>query len=135
QGGQHVYRRQDTLAVKVTGKDDLALGDIAGQVGDGVGLVILRHGEDGDHGDGTLVAQLPAGTLIHGGKVGVEVTGIAAAAGDFLPGGGDLTEGFRVVGDIRQDNQHVHALFKGQIFRSGQGHTGGRNTLNSGVVG
>ena len=37
QGGQHVHRRDNALAVELPGEDDLSLGDIARQVGDGVG--------------------------------------------------------------------------------------------------
>ena len=63
---------------------DLSLGDIAGQIGDGVGLVVLGHGEDGDEGDGAALAQLPPRPLIEGGQVGVEVAGVAPAAGHLL---------------------------------------------------
>ena len=56
-------------------------------------------------------------------------------AGDLLLGGRDLTKGLGVVGDIRQDDQHVHALFKGQVLGSGQSHTGRGDTLHGGVVG
>ena len=70
-----------------------------------------------------------------GRQVGIHIAGIAAAAGDFLPGGGDLTQRVGVVGDIRQDDQHVHPLFKGQVFRCRQRHTGRRDTLDGRVVG
>ena len=135
QTGQHVDGGLNVFAVQVTGQDDLSLGDIARQVGDGVGLVVLRHGQNGDHGHGTGAAQLAARPLIHGGKVRIQVAGIAAAAGDLLPGGGYLPQRLGVVGDIRQDHQHVHSLFKGQILGGGEGHTGRGDTFHGRVVG
>ena len=134
QGGQHVHRGHDALAVQLAAQDDLALGDVAGQVGDGVGLVVLGHGQDRDHGDGALVPDAAACALVHGGKVGVHVAGVAAAAGDFLLGGGDLTQSLGVVGDVGQDDQHVHVLLKGQVLGGGQGHARGGDTFDSRVV-
>ena len=55
QTGEHVHGGHQTLAVQVTAEDDLALGDVAGQIGDGVGLVVFGHGQNGDHGDGALL--------------------------------------------------------------------------------
>ena len=135
EGWQHVHRGMDSLAVELTAQDDLTLGDIARQVRNGVGLVVLWHGEDGDEGDGAGVAQTAAGPLVESGKVCVEVAGEAAAARDFLLGGGDLTQRLGVVRDIGHDDQNVHALLKGQVLRGGQGHTGGADTLDGRVVG
>ena len=67
-------------------------------------------------------------------KVGVQVAGVAAAAGDFLLCGGDLTQGFGVVGDVGQDDQDVHALVECQVFRSGQRHTRGGDTFHGRIV-
>ena len=100
-----------------------------------MGLVILRHGEDGDHGDGSFLAHLAAGTLVHGSQVGVQVAGVAAAAGDFLLSRRNLTQSLGVVGNVGENDQHVHVLLKGQILRGGQGHTGGGDTLDGRVVG
>ena len=135
QGGEHVHGRHIALAVHLAGEDDLTLGDVAGQVGDGVGLVVLGHGEDGDHGDGALGAHLTARSLIHGGQVGVQVAGVAAAAGNLLTGGGDLAECLGVVGDVGQNDQHVHIALKGQVLGGGQSHTGGGDTLDGGIGG
>ena len=100
-----------------------------------MGLVVLRHGQDGDHGDGALAPQLAAGALVHTGQVGVQIAGVAPASGDLLLGGGDFAQRLGVVGDIRQDHQHVHILLKGQVLRGGQGHAGRGDTLHGGVVG
>ena len=78
-----------------------------------MGLVVLRHGEDGDHGDGAIAAYTASGTLVNGCQVGVEVAGIAAAARNLFLCGGNLTQGLGIVGDIGHDNQYMHALFEG----------------------
>ena len=134
QGRQNVDRGHDALAVQLTAEDDLAFGDVAGKVGDGVSLVVLGHGEDRDHGDRALLALTAACALIHGGKVGVQVAGVAAAAGDFLLRRGDLTQSLGVVGDIGEDDEHLHVLLKGEIFSRGQRHTRSGDTLDGRVV-
>ena len=125
----------DALAVQSTAQDDLTLGDIACQVGDGVGLIVLRHSQNGDQGDGAGVAQTAAGPLIQGSQVGIQVAGETAATGDLLLGGGDLAESLCVVGDVGHNDQHLHPLFKGQVLRGSQGHAGGGDTFHSRVVG
>ena len=76
-----------------------------------------------------------AGPFVHGRKVGVQITGVAAAAGDFFTGCGNFAEGVGVVGDIGDDNQYVHAQFVGEVFGSGDGHTRGGDTFYRRVVG
>ena len=68
-------------------------------------------------------------------QVRVQVAGEAAAAGDFLLGGGNFPQCLSVVGDVGHDDQHVHALLKGQILRGSQGHTGRGDALHGGIVG
>ena len=135
QGRQHVHRRVDALAVQRPAQDDLPLGDIARQIRDGVGLVILRHGQDGDQRDGAGLAQLAARPLVDGGQVRVQIPREAPSAGDLLLGGGDLPQCLGVVGDVGHDDQHVHILLKGQILGGGQGHPGGGDALHGRVVG
>ena len=81
-----------------------------------------------------FAAHTAAGALVHRRKVGVQIAGIAAAAGDFLLRGGDLAQRFGVVRDIGQDDENVHVLFKRQILRGGQRHTRRGDTLDGGVV-
>src|SRR5579883_1469932 len=45
---QGVDGRVDPLPVERAAQDQLTLRDVAGQVGDGVGDVVVRHGEDGE---------------------------------------------------------------------------------------
>ena len=84
-------------------------------------------------GAGACPRVRPARSYMRG-KVGVQVAGIAAAAGDFLACGGDLAQRLGVVGDIGQDDQDVHALLKRQILRGGQRHTRRGDTLDGRVV-
>ena len=49
--GQNVDWGIDLSVVELTVDVDLTLGDVAGQIRDGVSDVIVRHGQDGDLGD------------------------------------------------------------------------------------
>ena len=82
-----------------------------------------------------VLALHAAGPLVQGGQVGIQIAGITPPAGHLLAGGGNLPQGFGVVGDVGHDDQHVHALFKGQILRGGQGHAGRGDPLDGRVVG
>ena len=97
--------------------------------------VVLGHGQDRDHRDRALLALAAAGALVHRRKVGVEIAGIAAAAGNFLLGRGDLAQRLGVVRDVGQDDQHLHVLLEGQILGGGQRHTRSGDTLDGRVVG
>ena len=55
-------------------------------------LIILRHGKNGNHGDGSVLALLTSGSLIQGSQVSVHISGITAASGNFLTGCGNLTQ-------------------------------------------
>ncbi len=135
QGRQDVDRRPDALLVKLAAQDDLAFGDVAGQVGDRMGLVVIRHGQDRHQGDRAGFALLAAGAFVHGRQVGVEITRIAAAARHFLAGGGDFAQRFGIVGDVGHDDQNVHVQAKGQVFGGRQGHARGGDAFDGRVVG
>ena len=80
-GRENVDGRGNVLPVELPAQNDLAFRDVPGQVGDGMGLVILGHGENGDHGDGTRFALLPSGPFVQGGEVCIHIAGIATASG------------------------------------------------------
>ena len=120
--------------MKITGKDDLSFRDISGKVGDRMSLIIFRHGQDRDHGNGTGVPEPSSGTFIHRCKVGIKISGISASSGNFFLGGGNLTQRLCIVRDIRQDDQNVHSLIKCEIFCSRQRHTRCRDTLYGRIV-
>ena len=100
-----------------------------------MGLVIFRHGQDRDHGNTSLFTLLPSGSFIHSSQVCIHISRISTASRHFFTGCGNLTESVCIVGDICQDNQYMHILFKGQILRSSQSHLRSGNTLNCRVVG
>ena len=122
-------------SVQRAGHDDLPFGDVAGQVGNRVGLVVFGHRQDRHQGDGALLALDAAGALVDRRQVGVQVAGIAAPAGHFLAGGGDLAQRLAVVGHVGQDDQHVHVQLEGQVLGGGQGHARRGDALDGRVVG
>ena len=99
-----------------------------------MGLIILRHGKNRNHGDGAVLALLTSGSLIQGSQVSVHISRITAAARNFLTGCGNLTQRVCVVGNISQDNQYVHVLFKCQVLCCCQSHTRSCDTLYGRVV-
>ena len=110
EAGQGIHRRVGTPAEEVAGEHDLPLGDVARQVGDRVGDIVVGHGQDRDLGDGPLPAFQPPRPLVDGREVGVHVAGIAPPAGHLFAGGGDLAECLAVVDHVRQDHEHVEVV-------------------------
>jgi hypothetical protein len=49
--GKHIYRRIDSLPMNLPTDHNLPFCDVARQVSNGMGFVILRHGEDRDESD------------------------------------------------------------------------------------
>ena len=70
---EHVDRRVDALPVQRAVEDDLALGDVAGEVGDRMRLVVVGHGDDRDLRDRAALALDAAGALVERREVGVEI--------------------------------------------------------------
>lgn len=84
EGGEDVDGGVDAAVVELAVDEDLAFGDVASEIGDGVGNVcgvlggleggergrgrtVVGHGQDGDLGDGAVAALDTAGTLVDGG--------------------------------------------------------------------
>ena len=99
-----------------------------------MGDIVFRHGQNGDLRNASLTAFNTSGALINLREVGVEITRIAAASRHFFAGCRNFTQGIRVVGHIRHDDEDVHVLLESQILGCGQSHTRGGNTLNRRVV-
>ena len=99
-----------------------------------MGLIVFRHGENRDHGDGTFFAHLPSGTLVHRSKVGIKISGITATAGNLLFSSGDFPQCLGIVGDIGENDQHMHSEIKGKIFGSGECHARRGDTLDCRVI-
>ena len=98
--GQHRNGGIDAHKIQAAVQDDLALGDVAGEIGDRVGDVVVGHGENGNLGHRAIVAVDNSGPFVKGGQLGVEVAGVTLTAGDLSLGGGKLPEGFGVGGHV-----------------------------------
>ena len=100
-----------------------------------MGDVVVGHGENGNLGNGAAAAFDHAGPLIQGGKVGIQIAGIAFPAGDFSFGGRKLPAGLRIGGHIRHHHQDMHIQVKSQVFRRRQGTAGSEDAFDNGIVG
>ena len=99
-----------------------------------MGDVVAGHRQDRDLGDRARAALEDAGPLVQACEVGIEVAREALAAGDLALGGGELPHGFTVACHIGQDDQHVFAKVKSQVFGHGQGCTRGDDALDDRVI-
>ncbi|CRK49095.1 hypothetical protein BN1723_008386, partial [Verticillium longisporum] len=105
--GKNVDGRVDTTVVHGSVDENLALRDVASQIGNGVGNVLVGHGQNGDLGDGTVTARDTTSSLVNGRQIRVHVTGETTTTGHLLTGGGDLTKSVAVGGQIRKNDQNV----------------------------
>ena len=105
---QYIYKSSTHLpVVELTVDRDLTLGDVASKIGNRVGDVceanvskvyptqtkgrtIVRHGEDGDLGNGSVPALDTTGALVDGRQVRVHVSGVSTASGYLFSGRRDL---------------------------------------------
>lgn len=76
EGGKYVDGRVDLLVVQLTFNEDLSFCDVTSEIWDWVGNIVIRHGEDGDLGDGPISALDSTGSLVDGGEICIEVTRI-----------------------------------------------------------
>ena len=97
-------------------------------------LVILRHGQNRNHRDTSVLSILTSGTLIKSRQVGVHVSRISTTSRNLFTCGRYLTKSIGVVGDISQDNQYVHIFLKSKELCCSQCHTWCGNTLYSRVI-
>lgn len=82
---QHCYRRWVTEPICLR-CSYLALRDVARKVGDRVSDIVVRHGEDGQLGDGTVAPVHTSCPLVDGGQIGIHVPWVTTATGHFLTG-------------------------------------------------
>ena len=133
--GQHVDGRVDLRVVQRAVDVDLALGDVARQVGDRVRDVVVGHREDGELRDGTGAALNAAGALVDGRQVRVHVAGVGAAAGHLLARRADLAQRVGVGRHVRQDHEHVHLALVGQVLGRREREARRDDALDGRVVG
>ena len=74
QGRKHIDGWVDLSVVELAVHIHLALSDVACQIWDGMGDVIVGHGEDGQLRDGALTALNTPCPLVDGGQISVHVS-------------------------------------------------------------
>ena len=108
QGRQNIDGGVDLAILQLPVHVDLALGDVACQVGDGVGDVVVGHGQDGQLGDAAGAALYAPGPLVDGGQIRVHVACRAPTGSQHMvhrpSEGGALQSGVACVG------QHLRIL-------------------------
>mmetsp|Transcript_39085 Transcript_39085/g.89536 ORF Transcript_39085/g.89536 Transcript_39085/m.89536 type:complete len:265 (-) Transcript_39085:762-1556(-) len=132
---QHVNRRVDLPVVQTAVNKHLPLGDVAGQIRDRMGDVIVGHGQDRELCDRSVPSLNPSGTFVDCSQIGVHVPRITTAARHLLSGSGDLSKSVGVGGHVSQDHKDMLLALVCEILGSGQRQPGGNNALNSGIVG
>ena len=100
-----------------------------------MGDIIIWHGQDRNLCYRAWFAFYNTCPFIQGCQFTVQITGIALSGRDFSLGGGYLTHGLTEGGNICQDDQNVHAFFKGKIFGSSQSDFRCKKTLYYRVIG
>ena len=134
QRGEHIDGRIDLPVVEGVVNEDLALGDIAGEIGDRMGDIGVGHSKNGQLGDGTIGTADTTGSLVNSGEIGVHVTWVTTTAWHFFSGGRDLTKSVGVGGHISENGEHMHLLGVSQVLGSGQSETRRDDSLNGGIV-
>ena len=132
---QYIHRRVDAAVMQVAAEYNLAFGDIAGQVGDGVGDVVIGHGQQDQLGERTGLAGDAPGTFVQAGEVGIHITRVAAPSGDVFTGRRDFTQRLAVIGDVGHNHQHVQAVRESQVFRGGQRGARRQDALDGRIIG
>ena len=133
QRGPPAGRRR--AACSVLGQHDLALGDVAGQVGDRVGDVARGHGQHRDDGDRPGRTADPAAPFVERGEVAVEVARVRPPARDLAPGRRDLPQRLGVAGHVGQHHQDVPAGPKARCSATVRAMPRGQHPLHDRVVG
>jgi hypothetical protein len=121
--------------VQVSVDEDLSLSDVTSKIGDGMGDIVVGHGENGKLGDGTVLSSDSTGSLVDGGEISVHITRVSSSTWDFFSGGRDFSQGVGVGRHVSENNQHVHFFFVSQVLSSGESKSGSDNSFDGGIVG
>ncbi len=121
--------------MQLTRQHDLALGDIAGQVGNGMGHVVVGHGHDHQLSHRSRPTMNTAGPFVDRRQVGVHVSGVAASTRHLLAGRRHLAQGLAVVRHVGEDHEHVEVPLEGEVLGDGQRHPRREQSLDRRIVG
>mmetsp|Transcript_7875 Transcript_7875/g.13507 ORF Transcript_7875/g.13507 Transcript_7875/m.13507 type:complete len:340 (-) Transcript_7875:546-1565(-) len=135
QGRQHVDRRVDLTIVQLALDVDLALGDVARQVGDGMRDIVVGHGQDGELRDRADAAFHTSRALVDGRQIGIHVAGVSTPSRHLLARRRHLTKGVCVGGHVGEDDEHVLVAVIRKVLGGSEGKTRRNDTLNSRIVG
>ena len=113
---------------------DLALSNIARQVGDGMRHVVVWHGQNGNLCDRTIAALDTTCTLVDRRQVRVHVTWITATAWHFLTRSRHLTERIRIRRHVCHHNKDMLLKLIRKVFGRRERKTWRNNTLDGRVI-
>jgi hypothetical protein len=66
EGRKHIDWWVDLAIVQVSVNEDLTFSNVPGQIWDGMGNIVVRHGKNGQLGDGTVGASDTTSSLVDG---------------------------------------------------------------------
>ena len=69
QGGEHVDWWVDLSVMEGTINENLTFSDVTSEIGDGMGDIIVGHGQDGNLGNGTVAACDTTSALVDGREI------------------------------------------------------------------
>src|SRR5688572_7333161 len=81
--GKNCYRRINTRKGEFAPKHNLSFGDVTGQVRHWMGDVVIRHRKDWNLRDRALTCTDTTCSLVHGGKIAIQITRIPFTAGNL----------------------------------------------------
>ena len=113
---------------------ELALGDVAGQVGNRVGDVAGRHRQDGKLRQRARASADATRPLVERCEVAVEVAGIPSAARHLASSRGHLAHRLAVARDVGDDDENVAAEIEGEVLGDRQGDPRRRDALDERVL-
>lgn len=94
-------------------------------------LTIVRHGENGNLGDGAIAALDTTGTLVHGGQISVHVTRVTTTTRNLFAGSRDLTKSVTVGRQIGKNDEDVLLELVGVVLGGRESKTRGDDTFDA----
>jgi hypothetical protein len=94
-------------------------------------LTVVRHGENGNLGDGTVTALDTTGTLVHGGQISVHVTRVTTTTRNLFTRSRHLTKSVTVGRQISKNDKDVLLELVGVVLGGGKSKTRGDNTFDA----
>mmetsp|Transcript_2828 Transcript_2828/g.6092 ORF Transcript_2828/g.6092 Transcript_2828/m.6092 type:complete len:274 (+) Transcript_2828:2106-2927(+) len=135
QGGKNVDRRENSLGVQLTIQINLSFSNVSRKIRNRVSNIIVRHSKNRKLRNGTIASNNTSSTFVNGGQIGIHITRVTTASGNFFTSSRNLTKGISVRRHIGKDSEDVQVTFVGKVLRCGESQTRGNNTFNGRIVG